>query len=68
MQALLLILAMGSCLGDTGSLQNLAIGMGIGIIIGLILASFSTFSRFGRDLLTVSPLCLVLYRVLRSCR
>src|SRR6266700_1876574 len=35
------------------SLQNLAIGMGIGIIIGLALASFSTFSRFGRDLLTV---------------
>ncbi|GCF07032.1 ABC transporter permease [Dictyobacter arantiisoli] len=35
------------------SLQNLAIGMGIGIVTGLILASLSTFSRFGRDLLTV---------------
>ncbi len=35
------------------SLQNLAIGMGIGIFIGLALASFSTFSPFGRDLLTV---------------
>jgi NitT/TauT family transport system permease protein len=35
------------------SLQNLAIGMGIGITIGLILASLSSFSRFGRDLLTV---------------
>jgi len=34
------------------SLQNLAIGMLIGISIGLLLASFSTFSRFGRYLLT----------------
>jgi NitT/TauT family transport system permease protein len=35
------------------SLQNLAIGMGIGITIGLILASLSSFSRFGHDVLTV---------------
>ncbi len=35
------------------SLQNLAIGMAIGIIVGLILASLSAFSRFGRDLLTL---------------
>jgi len=35
------------------SLQNLAIGMGIGIVIGLVLASLSVFSRFGSDLLTV---------------
>lgn len=35
------------------SLQNLAIGMAIGILIGLVLASLSTFSQFGRYLLTV---------------
>jgi NitT/TauT family transport system permease protein len=35
------------------SLQNLAIGMVIGIFIGLALASLSTFSPFGRSLLTV---------------
>jgi NitT/TauT family transport system permease protein len=35
------------------SLQNLAIGMVIGIFIGLALASLSTFSHFGRYLLTV---------------
>ena len=35
------------------SLQNLAIGMAIGIIVGLVLASLSTFSHFGRYLLTV---------------
>lgn len=35
------------------SLQNLAIGMGLGISIGLILASLSAFSRVGRDILTV---------------
>jgi NitT/TauT family transport system permease protein len=35
------------------SLQNLAIGMGLGITIGLIMASLSSFSRLGRDLLTV---------------
>jgi NitT/TauT family transport system permease protein len=35
------------------SLQNLAIGMGIGIFIGMALASLSTFSPFGRYLLTV---------------
>ncbi|GCE12779.1 ABC transporter permease [Tengunoibacter tsumagoiensis] len=35
------------------SLQNLVIGMALGIIGGLILASISTFSRFGRDILTV---------------
>lgn len=35
------------------SLQNLAIGLAIGIAIGLLLASLSTFSRFGRSLLTV---------------
>ncbi len=35
------------------SLQNLVIGMFIGIVIGLLLASLSTFSRFGRYLLTV---------------
>lgn len=35
------------------SLQNLAFGMLIGIAVGLLLASLSTFSRFGRDLLTV---------------
>lgn len=35
------------------SLQNLAIGMGIGIAIGLIMASLSSFSRLGRDILTV---------------
>ena len=35
------------------SLQNLSIGMGIGIVVGLLLASLSTFSRFGRYLLTV---------------
>ncbi len=35
------------------SLQNLVIGMGIGIFIGLALASLSTFSQFGRYLLTV---------------
>jgi NitT/TauT family transport system permease protein len=35
------------------SLQNLAIGMGIGIVIGLLMASLSVFSRFGSDLLTV---------------
>ncbi|GLV56809.1 ABC transporter permease [Dictyobacter sp. S3.2.2.5] len=35
------------------SLQNLAIGMGIGIVLGLILASFSAFSQLGRDLLTL---------------
>ncbi|HEY3993792.1 MAG TPA: ABC transporter permease [Ktedonobacteraceae bacterium] len=34
------------------SLQNLAIGLAIGIAIGLILASLSTFSLFGRYLLT----------------
>ncbi len=34
------------------SLQNLALGMVIGIGVGLLLASFSTFTRFGRDLLT----------------
>src|SRR5438105_3243417 len=35
------------------SLQNLAIGMGLGITIGLIMASLSSFSRLGRDVLTV---------------
>jgi NitT/TauT family transport system permease protein len=35
------------------SLQNLAIGMAFGIAIGLLLASLSTFSRFGHDVLTV---------------
>ncbi|HTI14923.1 MAG TPA: hypothetical protein VL461_10180 [Dictyobacter sp.] len=35
------------------SLQNLGIGMSIGIIVGLALASLSTFSSFGRNLLTV---------------
>ncbi|HXR64354.1 MAG TPA: ABC transporter permease [Ktedonobacteraceae bacterium] len=35
------------------SLQNLAIGLAIGIALGLILASLSTFSLFGRYLLTV---------------
>lgn len=35
------------------SLQNLVFGMALGIAIGLILASLSTFSRFGHDLLTV---------------
>lgn len=35
------------------SLQNLAIGMGIGITLGLLLASLSAFSRLGRDLLNV---------------
>jgi NitT/TauT family transport system permease protein len=35
------------------SLQNLTIGMAIGIVIGLVLASLSTFSQFGRYLLTV---------------
>jgi NitT/TauT family transport system permease protein len=34
------------------SLQNLAIGLVIGIALGLILASLSTFSLFGRYLLT----------------
>jgi NitT/TauT family transport system permease protein len=35
------------------TLQNLILGMLIGIFIGLLLASLSTFSRFGRYLLTV---------------
>jgi NitT/TauT family transport system permease protein len=35
------------------SLQTLAIGMLVGIVGGLVLASLSTFSRLGRDLLTV---------------
>ncbi|HEX4207247.1 MAG TPA: ABC transporter permease [Ktedonobacteraceae bacterium] len=35
------------------SLQNLVIGMALGIVLGLALASLSTYSRFGRDLLTV---------------
>lgn len=35
------------------SLQNLAIGLFIGITIGLVLASASSFSRFGRYLLGV---------------
>jgi NitT/TauT family transport system permease protein len=35
------------------SLQNLVIGMAIGIVSGLALASLSAFSKFGRDLLTV---------------
>ncbi|GCE30026.1 ABC transporter permease [Dictyobacter alpinus] len=35
------------------SLQNLAIGVGIGIALGVILASFAAFSRPGRDLLTL---------------
>jgi NitT/TauT family transport system permease protein len=35
------------------SLQDLVIGLGLGILIGLILASLSTFSRPGRYLLTV---------------
>ncbi|HTK06905.1 MAG TPA: ABC transporter permease [Ktedonobacteraceae bacterium] len=35
------------------SLQNLAIGMALGIGIGMVLASLSTYSRFGRYLLTV---------------
>lgn len=35
------------------SLQNLAIGMVTGIVIGLVLASLASFTRFGRDLLTV---------------
>jgi NitT/TauT family transport system permease protein len=35
------------------SLQNLVAGMVIGVVLGLALASLSTFTRFGRDLLTV---------------
>ncbi len=35
------------------SLQNLGIGMVIGIVLGIVLASLSTFSRLGRDILTV---------------
>src|SRR5579859_7782495 len=35
------------------SLQNLFIGVTIGIVIGLTLASLSAFSGFGRDLLNV---------------
>lgn len=35
------------------SLQNLVIGMAIGIVLGLALASLSTFSQIGHDILTV---------------
>ncbi len=35
------------------SLQNLGIAMAISMVLGLILASLSTFFRFGRDVLTV---------------
>ena len=35
------------------SLQNLVISMAISMALGLALASFSTFFRFGRDVLTV---------------
>jgi NitT/TauT family transport system permease protein len=35
------------------SLQNLLIGMAVSIVLGLVLASLSTFSSTGRDLLTV---------------
>jgi NitT/TauT family transport system permease protein len=35
------------------TLQNLAVGMVLSIVLGLVLASLSTFTRFGRDLLTV---------------
>lgn len=53
-QQLITDIANGRLPGSTlASLQNLAIGMALGIVFGLLLASLSTFSRFGRDLLTV---------------
>lgn len=53
-RALITDIGNGQLLGATLiSLQNLIIGMLIGIGIGLVLASFSTYSRFGHYLLTV---------------
>lgn len=53
-QALITDIGNGQLMGAALiSLQNLVIGMVIGIVLGLALASLSTFSQFGRDLLTV---------------
>lgn len=54
LQALYTDISNGQLISATlNSLHNLVIGMAIGIVIGLALASFSAFSSLGRDLLTV---------------
>lgn len=54
MQALLADIASGQLPAATlSSLQNLVFGMAISVVIGIGLASLATFSRIGRDLLTV---------------
>lgn len=53
-QALFTDIANGQLPSATvNSLQNLIAGMLISIVLGIALASFSTFSRFGHDLLIV---------------